>query len=232
MKKNIGNSEVSIHLGDMTQFEVDGFVVPQFNDCCSFGGVGGSVARNGAVEGMEAYESYTQQAESDIAYGKIVIVPSGGGNSQYLLHAVTVASGSENEFETIQNAIFNALKASEKNGLESVAMPAMGTGILGDLTDEQSAKAMLSGVYKYSQESDIPVKVSIVIWDSQETVDSFSQVLASDSYVNCLPEKGERAFDWNRWVDEINMDMDKNAEKLGHPIGHIQKPGGRGPSFH
>ncbi len=74
----IENNDVSIKMGDITQSNVDAIIVPQFTNCCSYGGVGGSVARGGAEKGMRSYEVFVQK-EGEQKYGAVLLTESGGG---------------------------------------------------------------------------------------------------------------------------------------------------------
>jgi hypothetical protein len=47
--QSIGNCPISVVSGDITQLQMDGYVVPQFLGEASYGGVGGAVARGGGA---------------------------------------------------------------------------------------------------------------------------------------------------------------------------------------
>ena len=131
----IGNNDVSILLGDITRTGVDAVIVPEFQSGASYGGVGGAVARSGALAGMEAYEQYVRtNGKQD--FGTVILTPSGGGKSSQLLHVVSVGSGKQYEFDTVRTCIFKALEIAEQKGINSIAAPALGTGIIGDLTSK------------------------------------------------------------------------------------------------
>jgi O-acetyl-ADP-ribose deacetylase (regulator of RNase III) len=88
-------------------------------------------------------------SEGEQKFGTVLLTKSGGGNSKHLLHVVSVASPREHEFDTVQTAFYNALKVAETNGIKRIVAPAMGTGIIGQLTAAQSAKAMMSAIEQY-----------------------------------------------------------------------------------
>ena len=84
MGRQIGQILVSVHFGDITQHRVDAYVVPQFTNCASFGGVGGAIHRAGGTEGLAEYDK--RAAAKPYEFGAVDITPSGGGNASYLLH--------------------------------------------------------------------------------------------------------------------------------------------------
>ena len=184
-KASIGNVDVTVAGGDMTLIKADAFVVPEFNGSASLGGVGSAVSRRGASAGMKAYDDYISQ-NGKLNTGDIVMTESGGGNSNYLIHAATVDTTPDNAFDVVQNAVYNALKTASAQGIKSIAIPAMSTGFIGNLTDEQSAQAILSAVNKFANEGG-QMDVSVVVYSRGQSLTDFNSVLASKSYENPTP---------------------------------------------
>ena len=201
----IGNVTVKIANGDMTQIKADAYIVPQFQSCASFGGVGGAIARRGAEQGLQAFEDIISQ-QGKQPFGSVHLTDSYGGNSKKLLHAVSVGSGAENEFNTVQTAVYNALKAAEENGLQSVAVPAMGTGIIGSLTEEQSAKAIMAAIKQFSDEGG-KMDVSMVIYGSKKGYNDFANTLSAKSYTNATAQTGTKEFDTAKWISEMHASL-------------------------
>lgn len=202
--KKVGNTNVTISEGDMTAIKADAYIVPEFQGGASYGGVGGAVANAGGNRGLGHYQKYVDDNGKQ-KYGTVISTPSGGGNAAVLLHAVTVGSGEENEFAVVQDAVFNALTVAKEQGLHSLAMPALGTGIIGDLEDDQSAKAMLSAVEEFSKAAGDPMNINIVIFRSPRAYRAFSEVLNTASYKDVTDQKGKRDFDPGRWADGMNF---------------------------
>ena len=73
----IEGNDVSVEMGDITQSSVDAIIVPQFTRCGSYGGVGGSVARSGAEDGMRAYDDFLSEA-GEQKFGTVLLTESGG----------------------------------------------------------------------------------------------------------------------------------------------------------
>jgi O-acetyl-ADP-ribose deacetylase (regulator of RNase III) len=213
-KGQIGSNNVDVVLGDMTKIESDAYIVPQFTGAASYGGVGGAVARAGAEEGLAAYQRFIDQ-KGEQKFGQVVLTKSGGGRSSCLLHVVSVGSGEEDEFNTIQTAFFNALKVAESQGIESIASPAMGTGIIGSLTAEQSANAMMSAADQYAAEGGKPIKLSFVIYGDESAYNAFVTVLQSGVYKTAKKEKGRKEFNIGEWIVGMQRDADANGERFG-----------------
>jgi len=205
----IRNTGITIALGDMTKVRAGAYIVPHFDKAASYGGVGGAVARAGAINGIEEFEQFVSK-KGQQKFGTILLTKSHGGNSENLLHAVSVGSGRTEEFKTVQASIYNALRTAEQNNIKSVAAPALGTGIIGHLTDEQSAKAILSAVEQFANEGR-NIDFGIVIYGDRNAYNAFVKTLSTKSYSNALQEVGTKELDFAKWYVEMNNDMAKNA---------------------
>jgi O-acetyl-ADP-ribose deacetylase len=209
--QSIGDISVRIILGDITSIEVDAYVVPHFQSAASYGGVGGAVARAGGKTGIDEFDLYVGK-QGTLDFGTVHITESGGGNSNYLINVVSVGSGFENEFRVVAETVYNALVEAQKTGIKSIAAPALGTGIIGALTSEQSAKAMLMGVDRFVNEGGKMDNFSIVIYGDRNAYSSFSEVLKRKTYLLSKEEAGKKGFDPDKWVIEMNRDAELNAK--------------------
>lgn len=204
------NVRFRVALGDMTKIKADAYIVPNFKGGASYGGVGGSVARAGAVKGLEEFDNFV--AKNGIQeFGSVLLTDSHGGNSDKLLHAVSVGSGASAEFGTVQSSIYNALQTAEKNGVKSVVSPAMGTGIIGDLTPEQSAKAIFSALKKFADEGK-NIDFSVVIYGDTRAYNDFLKTMTTKSYESLEKEVGQKDFNVAKWFIEMQRDIDANKE--------------------
>ena len=209
------DNEVSVIIGDVTRTGADAIVVPEFQSCASYGGVGGAVARNGAEKGMQNFDAYVSQ-NGEQKFGTVVLTASGGGSSRALLHVVSVGSGENYEFDTVKSCMFNSLKVAEQNGITSIAAPALGTGIIGSLTAKQSAEAMMAAIAEYKKQGGKSIPVSFVIYDDESACRDFAEVLRSGSYASANDAQvGRREFDRGRWVVGMSRDAAANRAKFG-----------------
>ncbi len=209
-EKPIQGTTVKIILGDITKVKCDAYVVPQFTSAASYGGVGGAVARSGGLKGLEAYDKFVQQ-KGEQPFGKILLTPSGGGNSKSLLHVVSVGSGEDNEFNTIQTAFYNVLKLAQEQGIQSIAAPALGTGMIGRLTDKQSANAMLSAIHQFAKEGG-NLDVSIVIYGSKPAHVDFIETLELGQFEAAKDESGKKDINLADWVEGMSRDAKANRK--------------------
>lgn len=139
------------------------------------------------------------------------MTPSGGGRAKYLLHTVSVGSGVNEEFDTVRKAVYSALAAADAQSLSIITTPALGTGIIGSLTDLQSAKAIFSAIYEFSKQNRNIKQVLLVIYGSYNTVTEAQNVIEEESYKDVENEIGQRDFSLSRWIVEMENDSNKNC---------------------
>ncbi|MCL2537885.1 MAG: macro domain-containing protein [Alphaproteobacteria bacterium] len=202
-KFKIKSADASIVLGNITKQIVDAYVVPHFDNEVSWGGVGASVSRAGAAKGMEEYEE--KYCNGNLKFGDVILTNSYGGNSKYLLNATTVASGEDKEPRTVYEATSNAIKVAEANKLISVAFPALGTGIIGDLTPEQSALVMLGASHNALQTLK---DIRFIIYGDEYAYNEFVKIAKSEKDVLKISETikhmvGKAGFSQARWLSEF-----------------------------
>lgn len=215
----ISGNDVCVKMGDITQSCVDAIVVPEFKGGASYGGVGGSVARSGAIAGMQAYDTLVDDMGPQ-SFGTVLLTDSGGGKASKLLHIVSVGSGKDEEFNTIKTGFFNALEVAARNKVNSIAVPALGTGIIGQLTGEQSAQAMMSALKDYSEDGGPQITIEFVIYGDHQSYTEFADVLTSGSYATANNKQaGRRRMDLSRWSEEMTRDGRANREYFGSPHG-------------
>ena len=204
----IGKINVNVKVGDVTAESVDCIVVPQFRSEASYGGVGRSIYGAGMRKGLELYDDIVNA--NPLNYGDAVITES-GREGVWLAHVATAGANEDTLFKAVYEAIFNALKVARAKGVKSIAIPELGTGIIGSLTQEQSAKAMLGGVMHFTsifQNADIE-NITICVFRGSTT--PAEKVLARISEMDIdLFEKGEKEFDFGAWLEEMCLNASVN----------------------
>ncbi len=204
----IGKINVNVKVGDVTAESVDCIVVPQFRSEASYGGVGRSIYGAGMRKGLELYDDIVNA--NPLNYGDAVITES-GRDGVWLAHVATAGANEDTLFKAVYEAIFNALKVARAKGVKSIAIPELGTRVIGFLTQEQSAKAMLGGVMQFTSIFENAGIENITICVFRGSTAPAEQVLAriSEMDVN-LFEKGEKEFDFDAWVAEMCLNASVN----------------------
>ena len=161
MQIRINKSALELVKGDITELSEDAIVNAANAQLILGGGVAGAIRKKGGP---------SIQAECNKIGGTFVggAVITGGGNlkAKYVIHAVGPQMGEGDEDNKLKNATVNSLKTVEKNKLESIAFPAISTGIFG-FPVNRCAKIMLSAIIEYLKNETSIKKVTMCLFDDK-----------------------------------------------------------------
>ena len=189
--KKIGKIRIVVKQGNIATEDVDCIMVPEFNDCASYGGVGYAINAAGMSAGLEAYDDMVKN--TPLAYGEERITPS-GKEGVMLAHVATAGANEDEQFYIVAKAVIQALLSADALGVKTIAIPELGTGIIGTLTQEQSAKAIFYAVENFNTvcNENTLQEVRLVVYRGATA--PAEKVLAEQSYHNAKPEKGQKEF--------------------------------------
>jgi O-acetyl-ADP-ribose deacetylase len=125
------SAELTVVEGDITALEVDG-IANAANDRLWMGaGVAGAIKRAGGEEiEREAV------GKGPIEIGDAVATSAGALRARYVIHAAVMGQDLQTSGEIIEQATRRVLDVAEELALESVALPAFGTGVGGFSLDD------------------------------------------------------------------------------------------------
>jgi O-acetyl-ADP-ribose deacetylase len=119
-------SKITLRQGDITEAQVDAIVNAANNDLKLGGGVAGAIRAKGGP-------SIQQECDKlgPVRLGEAAI--TGGGNlpARYVIHAASMRLGGRTTEPSLRDATRSSLLRAKEKGLESIAFPAIGTGIAG-----------------------------------------------------------------------------------------------------
>ncbi len=121
-----GGRELRIVQGDITRETTDAIVNAANEHLAHGGGVAGAISRAG---GPAIQAESTRKAP--IATGEAVITTAGNLPAKYVIHAVGPRGGGHESDLLLEAAVRSALHVAEQNKLQSIAFPAISTGIFG-----------------------------------------------------------------------------------------------------
>ena len=210
-EQKINNINVCLKTGNVAAEDADCIVVPEFRDGASGGGVGYAIETAGMGAGLEAYEKVAQ--EGFLKDGDAIITESGKPDVK-LAHVVTVSAREDSQFEVVNRSVLKTLETANEVGIKRIALPEIGTGIIGSLTQEQSAKAIFNAVYEFSKNnpSSSVEEVSFVVYRS--STEPAKRVLTDKSYIGIMTaEKGNKSLDIEEFVEGLgNHGVRKKAK--------------------
>ena len=112
----------------------------------------------------------------DLPVGSAVLTPAGNLNADYIVHAIVRSVDEQVSESTVYRALQNALRRCVEWGIESLAMPPLGTGA-GNLDAEDAAGVMVPVLLEHMRAADYPNTVAIVV-ESEYERDVFQNELA------------------------------------------------------
>jgi O-acetyl-ADP-ribose deacetylase (regulator of RNase III) len=122
---------IVIIAGDLVEQEVDAIVNAANNDLLLGGGVAGAIRRRG---GAAIQEECT--AHGPISVGEAAITGGGELPARYVIHAASMALGGSTTAASLRSSMDDAFRLARANKVQTIAIPAVGTGIAGFPMDE------------------------------------------------------------------------------------------------
>lgn len=155
---------------DITELDVEA-IVNAANDQLKLGsGVAGAIREKGGP---------TIQEECDriggTPVGTAVMTGAGDLKVKQVIHAVGPKSGEGEEDRKLASAVRASLALADRNGLRSIALPAISTGSFGFPVDK-AARIMLTEIHRYLQGGTKLGKVVLALNDAS-TYNTFKQEL-------------------------------------------------------
>ena len=174
MQTQVGNCNVEIVVGDITQQETDAIVNAANSELAGGGGVDGAIHRAGGPSIMtETQEKYPGGCHT----GDAVITGAGELPTSYVVHAVgpVWSGGQHGEQEKLSSAYRRSMEVALDAGCESIAFPSLSTGAYRYPVD-LAARAALRTVLAFLRERSAPKLVRFVLFD-QGTYGAYAAAL-------------------------------------------------------
>ena len=161
-ERQINAISLEIVQGDITREETDAIVNAANSRLAGGGGVDGAIHRAGGPNIMEECLKI-----GGCPTGTAVITTAGNLKAKKVIHTVgpIYRGGDKMEAQLLKNAYWSSLDLARENGLNSVAFPAISTGVYGYPLEEAAEIAVGAGV-EYAGIFDQPMLIRFVLFDS------------------------------------------------------------------
>ena len=126
MERKFGATRLLLVEGDITARDEDAIVNPANEYLKHGGGVAGLIVRRGGRVIQEESD-----AIGHCPVGSAVITSAGSLKARHVIHAVGPRWGEGEEERKLAGAVLASMTLAEREGLKSVALPAISTGIFG-----------------------------------------------------------------------------------------------------
>ena len=133
--------------GDITEERVDAIVNPANANLIHGGGVAGLIVRKGGSE-IQVESNDWIKRHGPVRHAEPAYTGAGKLPCHYIIHAVGPVWGEGDEDEKLATAVMGSLKVAESLRLESLALPAISTGLFG-FPIERAAEIIYNAVEDY-----------------------------------------------------------------------------------
>ena len=170
-KFSIGGVTIKVCLGDLTKQNVDAIVNAANSLMIMGGGVAGAIKRAGGPE----IENEARR-RAPVPVGDAIITSGGHLNAKYVIHAPTMERPAMRiPVDNVLKATEAALRLAEKQGIKTIAIPAMGTGV-GGVPKKSAANAMISVILNHIRKG-TSIKEIILCDINQDMIQAFIDVI-------------------------------------------------------
>lgn len=140
-------TELEVLEGDITALEVDAIANAANNRLWMGGGVAGAIKRAG---GEEIEREAIQQGPIDV--GDAVATKAGRLPARWVIHGAVMGQDLKTNADFVRRTTESCLRLADELGVESIALPAFGTGVGGFSVDE-CARIMVEAVRNHEPSS-------------------------------------------------------------------------------
>ena len=152
--------KIIIRKGDITRTNVDAIVNAANNRLWMGGGVAGAIKEAGG----KAIEDEAVK-RGPIPIGEAITTRAGILNTRYVIHAAVMGQDLKTNADMIQQATRSSLRCAEEMSIDSVAFPALGTGV-GGFSVAECARIMLNEVNEHISGKTCLEKVVFILYDN------------------------------------------------------------------
>ena len=172
MKVKVGQTDIILDRGDITEFEGDAIVNAANSQLSMGAGVASAIKRKG---GTIIEEEAVRQGPIDV--GDVVVTTAGNLAANYVIHAAVMGADLRSSPDLVRRATLTTLRRAEELRLQSLALPAFGTGV-GRMDPKDSAESMVGALRTHLAE--VPAsslrRIHMVLFQD-ETYQAFGSVL-------------------------------------------------------
>ena len=158
---SLEGTQLELLEGDITELDTDAIVNPANENLQLGAGVAGAIRAKG---GEAIQEECDRIGHTPV--GTAVMTGAGALKCKRVIHAVGPRNGEGDEDRKLAAAVRSALALADREGLHSVAIPAISTGVFGFPID-RCARILLTEVHRYLQGGTKLERVVVCLWGEE-----------------------------------------------------------------
>lgn len=163
MNIHIQHGEIQVVTGDITGQDTSALVNAANNHLWMGGGVAGALKKKGG----EVIEEEAV-ALGPVAVGSAVITGAGALTARYVIHAAVMGQDLHTDERKVRDATRSALSLAGERGIDSVSLPALGTGV-GGFSVHHCARVMIEEAVLFLSANPKTRVVRFVLFDAATT---------------------------------------------------------------
>jgi O-acetyl-ADP-ribose deacetylase (regulator of RNase III) len=175
IEKTLANQfTVQIAQGDLTLEQTDSIVNAANEYLEHGGGVAFAIVQRGGDIIQEESTAWVK-ARGLVLHSLPAWTSGGKLPAKYVIHAVGPVWGAGDEDAKLRDCIYGSLRVADELKLESIAMPAISTGIFG-FPKDRAARVMLNTIKEYSEKEKSNLKIARITLFDDASVDVFKEI--------------------------------------------------------
>jgi O-acetyl-ADP-ribose deacetylase len=151
--------KIQLLQGDITENDSDAIVNAANTELWLGSGVAGAILKKGGAKIQEECDEI-----GPIDLGEAAVTSGGTLKAKYVIHAASMSMDQATTEESLYDSVKNSLLRASELNLQSVAFPAIGTGVAGFDT-QRCAEIMLSEIKRLLPEIPKLERVDLVLYD-------------------------------------------------------------------
>ena len=148
---------VTIREGDLTEMAVDAIVNAANTRLVLGSGVAGAIRDKGGPGVQDACDVH-----GPVELGAAALTTAGELPARHVIHAAGMEPGGQVTEESLRSCTRRTLELAAEHGLETVAFPAIGTGV-GGFPLQRCAEIMLEVVNAHAEHDEMPSEIFFVL---------------------------------------------------------------------
>src|SRR5205823_9917773 len=170
--------------GDITEQDVDAVVNAANSSLMGGGGVDGAIHRKGGTRILEECKRIRAERHPDgLPTGRAVATTAGDLKARWVIHTVgPVYAKSEDRSDLLASCHIESLRVADEVGAETVAFPAISTGVYGYPLDEAAPLAV-----KAVREAQTKVREVRFVLFGRDAYEAFERALGPGSPMLAMP---------------------------------------------
>ena len=153
---------IQIVIGDITEQDVDAIVNAANNDLILGAGVAGAIRKKGGPSIQEECNK-----TGSINVGEAALTGGGKLKAKWVIHAASMGFGIPTSARSLKQVTLASLETAKSKSMNSIAFPAIGTGVSG-FPMKECSEIMMREALKFINDNDYPRVVKFCLYSESD----------------------------------------------------------------